>query len=274
LSDKIKLGLMVSLTENVDEAFHEVTRVGLTTCQLCSWNPAIMTEAFATKVREASKRTGVIVSSFWAGHTGKTVWNFIDGPTTIGLVPPGSRAQRLAELKKGADFAKMIGAPSIATHVGFIPEDLNDPNYPPVVEALRDLALYCKGKGLDFLFETGQETPVVLLRTFEDIGTDNLGINLDPANLVLYGKANPVDALDVFGKYVKGMHAKDGKYPTDGRHLGKETAIGEGKVDFPKLIAGLKGYGFRGPITIEREISGPQQVEDIKAAIAALTPLL
>jgi len=274
LAEKLKLGLIVGLTENVEESFHEVTRVGLTTCQLGSWNPSILNEALAAKVREASKRTGVIVSSLWAGHTGKTIWNFIDGPTTIGLVPPGPRAERLAELKMGADFARMIGTSSITTHVGFIPEDLNDPNYPGVVEVLRDLSLHCKKLGLDFLFETGQETPVTLLRAFEDIGTDNLGINLDPANLILYGKANPVDALDVFGKYVKGMHAKDGKYPTDGKHLGKETAIGQGKVDFAKLIAGLKGYGFRGPITIEREIAGPQQIEDIKESIRILSPLL
>jgi sugar phosphate isomerase/epimerase len=274
LPEKLKLGLIVGLTENVEESFHEVTRVGLTTCQLCCWTPAILNESLAAKVREASKRTGVIVSSYWAGHTGKTTWNFIDGPRTIGLVPRETRAERLAELRKGADFARMIGAPSITTHVGFIPEDLNDSNYSGVIDALRELAQHCKKLGLDFLFETGQETPVTLIRAFEDIGTDNLGVNLDPANLILYGKANPVDALDVFGKYVKGMHAKDGKYPTDGKNLGKEAAIGQGKVDFAKLIAGLKGYGFRGPITIEREISGPQQIEDIKESIRILTPML
>lgn len=274
MAEKIKLGLIVTLTQAVESAFKQVVGVGLPTCQLCSWDPGILTDDLAANVRQASKKTGVIVSSYWAGHTGKTVWNFIDGPKTIGLVPPATRASRLAELKKGADFAKKIGAPSITTHVGFIPEDLNDPNYPGVIGALRELANHCRSLGLDFLFETGQETPVTVLRAIEDIGTDNLGINLDPANLILYGKGNPVDALDVFGKHVKGMHAKDGKYPTDGKHLGKETPLGEGKVDFPKLIAGLKACGFRGPITIEREISGPQQAEDIRHAIRVLTPLL
>jgi sugar phosphate isomerase/epimerase len=106
------------------------------------------------------------------------------------------------------------------------------------------------------------------------MGLDNVGVNLDPANLVLYGKANPVDSLDVFGQYVEGMHAKDGLYPTNGRELGKEVPLGEGKVDFPVLIERLKGYGFKGPITIEREISGGQQIIDIRKGIELLTPLL
>jgi sugar phosphate isomerase/epimerase len=105
---------------------------------------------------------------------------------------------------------------------------------------------------------------VTLLRAIEDVAMDNLGINLDPANLILYGKGNPVDALDVIGKYVAGVHAKDGLYPSDGRALGCEVPLGEGKVNFPVLIPKLCRLGFRGALTIEREISGPQQVRDIR----------
>src|SRR5690242_15767538 len=122
MAEKWKLGLIVGLTENVDESFRKVADVGLSTCQLACWKPDILGPGLSVKVKDAAKRYKIEVSSFWAGHSGKTVWNFIDGPRTIGLVPPEPRAQRLAELKKGADFAKMIGAPSISTHVGFIPE--------------------------------------------------------------------------------------------------------------------------------------------------------
>ena len=128
--------------------------------------------------------------------------------------------------------------------------------------------------GLGFWFETGQETPITLLRTIHDIGTDNLGINLDPANLLMYGKANPVDALDVFGQYVRGVHAKDGEYPTNGRQLGVEKPLGEGRVNFPALLTKLKALGFSGALTIEREISGPQQIADIQKAKQMLTALL
>ena len=136
------------------------------------------------------------------------------------------------------------------------------------------MAEHCKKNGQYFLFETGQETPVTLLRTIETVGTGNLGINLDPANLILYGKANPVDALDVFGKYVMEVHAKDGKYPTEGMELGKETRIGEGKVDFPAFIQKLREVGFDGNLIIEREITGTEQEEDIKASKVFLETLI
>ena len=131
-------------------------------------------------------------------------------------------------------------------------------------------ASYCKKNGQYFLFETGQETPVTLLRTIEDVGTGNLGINIDPANLLMYGKANPTDALDVFGKYVRGVHGKDGEYPTNGRHLGAEKPMGEGRVNFPVFIAKLKEIGYDGAITIEREIEGEEQIRDIINAKALL----
>jgi L-ribulose-5-phosphate 3-epimerase len=82
-----------------------------------------------------------------------------------------------------------------------------------------------------------------------------------------------VDALDVFGRYVRGVHAKDGCYPTNGSELGRETPLGEGQVNFPVLIPKLKACGFGGALTIEREISGPQQIADIQKAIQLLTPL-
>ena len=147
--------------------------------------------------------------------------------------------------------------------MGFIPEDPNTQTYLDTIAAVRTVALRCAENGQYFLFETGQETPVTLLRAITDVGLDNLGINLDPANLILYGKANPVDALGIIGKYVRDVHAKDGCYPTDGRTLGQETALGEGQVNFPALIQGLIALGYDGSITIEREISGEQQIADI-----------
>lgn len=271
---KLKLGTMMSLVHGPEEEFRKINELGLPTCQVSCWDPAYYTDEMVDRLLQASEKFSVQPSTLWAGTPGYKVWNLVDGPRTIGLVPEWGRAMRLQALKDGADFAKKIGVPSITTHVGFIPEDPNDPRYDGTIDALKEIAMYCGERGLQFWFETGQETPVTLLRAIEDIGTDNLGINLDPANLLLYGKANPVDAVDVFGRYVRGVHAKDGEYPTDGRHLGKEKALGEGRVDFPRLIPKLKALGFQGALTIEREISGPQQIEDIKRAIALLEPLL
>jgi sugar phosphate isomerase/epimerase len=107
----------------------------------------------------------------------------------------------------------------------------------------------------------------------QDVGTDNQGVNFDLANLILYGKANPVDAIELLAPYVQGIHAKDGLWPTNPKELGEEVAIGKGKVDFPRIIARLKELKYRGAVTIEREISGAQQVEDVRAAKAYLERL-
>jgi len=113
-----------------------------------------------------------------------------------------------------------------------------------------------------------------LIRAIQDDGLDNQGVNFDVANLILYGKANPADAVDLLGPYVQGMHAKDGLYPTDPKNLGEEVPIGQGKVDFPRIIQRLKELNYRGAVTIEREISGPQQVEDVRAAKRYLEKLI
>ena len=266
----MKLGIFISLTPDPDNEFKKVRDLGFPTCQLNGWNQSLFTAEIAQKVLAASKKYSIEITSFWCGWEGPAVWDFIDGPLTLGLVPPQYRQERLQMLKKGSDFAARIGVRDLTTHVGFIPEDPNHPEYQPIIATLRDLALYCKGHEQNFLFETGQETPITLLRAIEDIGTDNLGINLDPANLILYGKANPVDSLDVYGIYVLGVHAKDGLYPTTGRYLGQEVPLGQGKVNVPVFVARLKEVGYDGPLTIEREITGAKQTEDILAAKALL----
>lgn len=270
----LKLGVMASLPEGPEAELKKAHDLGLPTCQIVCWRPELFTEDMAKRLIAASQQYGVEVTTIWTGLPGPAVWNFLEGPATIGLVPPQYRAERVAALKAGADFAVRVGVSNITTHVGFIPETPSDPLYPGVIDALAEVVAYCKQRNLTFCFETGQETPTTLLRVIEDLGRDNLGINLDPANLLLYGKANPVDALDTIGTYVRGVHAKDGEYPTNGRFLGEEKPLGEGRVNFPVLVPRLKACGFTGALTIEREISGPRQVEDIKRAIELLTPLL
>jgi len=271
---KMKIGVLVNLDNNVEAEIKKVRDLGLYSCQLSCWNMNMYTDEIAARVNKATKEYGVTVSTVWGGWQGPGVWDFYDGPVTLGLVPVDFRYARIKDVMAASDFAKKIGVVNVATHVGFLPENPNTEEYHSLVCALRYLAQYIKNNGQYFLFETGQETPVTLRRTIEDIGTDNLGINLDPANLILYGKANPVDALDVFGKYVRDVHGKDGCYPTDGRNLGEEMPLGEGKVNFPAFVAKLKEIGYDGPITIEREISGDKQIEDIKNAKALLEKLI
>jgi L-ribulose-5-phosphate 3-epimerase len=139
---------------------------------------------------------------------------------------------------------------------------------------MRDVVSYCKRNGQNFRYETGQETPITLVRAIGDVGLDNQGVNFDLANLILYGKANPVDAIELLGPYVQGIHAKDGMWPTNPKQLGEEVAIGKGKLDFPRIIERLKQLNYRGAVTIEREISGPQQLEDVRAEKMYLEKLI
>ena len=269
----MEIGVINSL-ENGGRCFEHVSRFGLHVCQLVSWDMTQATLEIADTAKREAAAAGVRICAMWAGVPGPGEWNFLRGPVTLGLVPPEYRAERVAALKRWADFAERVGAPSIVTHCGFIPENMTDPNYEPVVDAIRDVALYCKERGLEFWFETGQETPVVLLRTIQRVGTGNLGINLDPANLLLYGKGNPIDSLDVFGPYVRNVHVKDGFSPTDGEQLGKEAKVGEGKVCFPEFLKRLKEIGFKGELIIEREITGDQQIIDIRDTVNYLHRLL
>ena len=266
----MKTGIIITFDKNVEEHIKKTAELGIPTVQLRCWSSADLTTEIADKALAAMKQYGVSASAFWCGWDGLSSWNFYDGPLTLGLVPRDYRDARMKMLLRGAEIAHYMGITDVITHVGFIPENCYTTEYHELVAALKYIARQLKERGQYFLFETGQETPVTLLRTIEDVGTGNLGINIDPANLLMYGKANPTDALDVFGKYVRGVHGKDGEYPTNGRHLGAEKPMGEGRVNFPVFIAKLKEIGYDGAITIEREIEGEEQIRDIINAKALL----
>ena len=277
---KRKIGVLIrfedELRENLDfmKKFRDIKDLGMQSCQICFPVGEGYTDEVAKKINEAVKETGIEVSLLWAGWSGKNEWNFTEGPTTLGIVPKKYRRKRVKELEKASEFALKIGVKNIATHAGFIPENMTDKAYEGVVNTLRKLCLLYKSRGQNFLFETGQETPVTLLRTIEKIGTGNAFINFDTGNVVLYGKSNSVDAVRVFGKYVRDTHLKDGFYPTCGHELGRECKIGEGLVDFANVLKMLDEVGYDGPLTIEREIKGEKQTEDIKDAIAYFRGLM
>ena len=261
-----KIGVLVHFKPDTDvlKKFNDIKELGLQTCQICiNGNISIYTEEFAKKIVEASKETGIEISTLWSGWRGPQTWNFYEGQYDLGLVPDEYRADRLEDLLMAAEFARKLGVKQLATHVGFLPENPADERYQKTVYALRFLCQRLKNYGMKFMFETGQETPVVIMRVIEDIGTGNLGVNFDTGNLILYGKANPVDALDMIGQYVLDTHLKDGVYPTDGKHLGKEVRFGDGKANFKEFLPKLKSLGYEGSLTIEREISGEKQIADI-----------
>src|SRR5882762_9119729 len=267
----LRLGLIINVGEDPDSSMAKVQNLGLPTCQAFVDD---FTPDLAGRLRQALDKHVIEATSLVVGGPGKEIWDFYQGPLTIGLVPRETRAVRIAHIKKASDFAKQCGIPAVQTHCGFIPENPNDELYRETVMAMREVAAYCKGNGQNFRYETGQETPITLVRAIQDVGLENQGVNFDLANLILYGKANPVDAIELLGPFVQGIHAKDGLWPTNPKELGEEVPIGKGKVDFPRIIARLKELNYGGAVTIEREISGARQLEDVRAAKVYLEKLI
>lgn len=247
--------MKIGIITGIDDPPADIKRVkdfGFDVCQVSAgeYPPGI-----AEKLKDAFEKNNVTPVSMICHGPGPYIYNFREGPETIGLIPRRYRAARIQRLKQGIEICKNAGIPAVHAHFGFIPENPNNELYIEFVDAMKDLGTYALQFGIDIYFETGQETPVTLRRAIEDIGTGNLFVNYDTANLILYGKANPLDGLSVIGKYVKSFHIKDGFYPTDPYKLGREAPIPEGLVDFPGIISFLKKNNFSGSLVIENEMS-------------------
>jgi sugar phosphate isomerase/epimerase len=168
------------------------------------------------------------------------------------------------------DFAAAIGVGSVATHVGFIPEDNTHPDYVAVREMVRRVADHAARYRQTFALETGQEPAHVLQRFLNDVSRPNVGINFDPANMILYGTGDPIAALSTLGPLVLSVHLKDGDWPPRDRAeaLGMERPLGQGIVGIPRFIQKLQEIGFRGPLNIEREAENQQErIADIRNAV-------
>lgn len=261
----MELGLLISPYGNPEATIKRVHDIGFSNCFL-SLDGYInkFTPDAAKQIGDLLAKYDLVATTVEVVGPGPLVWDFLQGPTTIGLIPPKTRSARIDALRQASDFAKLLGIGQVQTHCGFIPEDPADPLYLQGVAAIRTVAEHCQANGQYFLMETGQETPTTMSRALRDAHLPNLAAGLDTANLILYGKANPVDAVDIIGTHVRSVHAKDGKWPTDPSKLGEEVLIGKGLVDFKTVFTKLHKLGYTGAITIERETSGPQQIEDVK----------
>jgi L-ribulose-5-phosphate 3-epimerase len=261
----MEVGLLIAPFGSPEDHLRRARELGFDNCFL-SLDGYIgrFTSTVVSQFRDLIAKYNLTVTAVEVVGPGRLEWNFTEGPSTIGLVPHGTRAARIDALRQVSDFARQLGILQVQTHCGFIPEDPADPLYPQAVEAIREVARICQGNGQYFLMETGQETPTTMSRMLRDVAMPNLAVGLDTANLILYGKANPVDAIDILGPHIRSIHAKDGRWPTDPNKLGEEVLIGKGLVNFKEVFPKLRRLGYAGAVTIERETSGPQQIEDVR----------
>jgi len=213
-------------------------------------------EGAAEAWRAALKEEDFTIVTVFCAYTGES---YADIPTveqTVGFIPLATRAEREQRTKDVSHFAKDIGVKSIACHVGFVPEDKKHPDYIAVRDLVRRICDHAALHGQTFAMETGQEPADILLEFLHDVDRKNLGINFDPANLIMYGSGDPIQAVEVLHEHLISVHCKDGVWPPkmpEGA-LGTEQPLGEGAVGMDKFIAKLRQVGYKGTLNVEREI--------------------
>ena len=230
----------------------------------------------AAEWRNALEQAQFTIVTVFAAYDGES---YADIPTvqrTVGFIPLNTRAERERRTLEVSDFAAAIGVKSIACHIGFVPEDSTHPDYIAVREMVQRVADHAAKHGHTFALETGQEPAHVLQSFLKDVGRSNVGINFDPANMILYGTGDPIEALTVLGPNVLSVHVKDGDWPPRDQAgtLGQERPLGQGSVGIPRFIAKLKDIGFRGSLNIEREAENQEErISDIRKAVVYLSSI-
>jgi sugar phosphate isomerase/epimerase len=221
----------------------------------------------------AAQGSELRIHTMFVGFDGQSYADLASIRRTVGLVLPESREHRCRVARLYSDLARALGVTALAAHIGIVPHDPAHPDYRPLVQVVQGIVDHCAERGQTFHLETGQEPAAVLERFLRDVGRHNTGVNFDPANLILYGTDEPLQALERLAPCVRGVHCKDALPPARPNTLGTEVPIGQGAVDFPALLRRLRQVGYRGPLVIERE-HGPRVFEEIARGQAYLEHLL
>ncbi len=237
------------------ETLAELQSLGLRCGQLGVAGGVDLSDALATQWKSDLDAAQFTLSTVVAAYDGE---DYADIPTvqrTVGFIPQATRAAREERTYAVSDFGARLGVKSIATHIGFVPEDAADPDYVAVRDLVRRVCDHAAANGQSFALETGQERANVLLHFIEDVNRPNLKINFDPANMILYGTGDPIEALRTLAPKVVSVHCKDGDWPPRAiaGALGTERPLGQGSVGIERFVKTLAEVGYRGQLTIERE---------------------
>ncbi|MEN6458241.1 MAG: sugar phosphate isomerase/epimerase family protein [Thermoguttaceae bacterium] len=274
--EKWPLGVFASIDAGLGVRLEVAHELGVPTIQLHAPQRATRTPDNARRFLARLEQLGIRITVVFGGFEGES---YADIPTvarTVGLVPIETREARLVEMKEIADFARLLGVDAVGLHVGFVPHETEDVRYHGVVAVTRELCDHCLGNSQNVHLETGQEAADDLLEFISDVDRENLFVNFDPANMILYGCGEPIEALRKVGSYVRSVHCKDAKWASHpGRDWGAEVPLGQGDVGIEAFLRELNEQGYTGPLTIEREI--PQdpirQKEEIGNGIRLLNEL-
>ncbi len=274
--EKWPIGVFASLDAGLGVKLSVVRELGIPTIQLHAPSRPARTAEGAREFLNKLREINVTLTAVFGGFEGES---YADIPTverTVGLVPRETRAKREAEMREIADFARLLNVDVVALHLGFVPHDEKNSLWTEAVQLTRALCDHCRGNRQALHLETGQEDADTLVKFIAAVERDNLFVNFDPANMILYGSGEPIEALRKVGRWVKSVHCKDAKWAANpGKEWGQEVALGDGDVGFENYLRTLDEIGYTGPLTIEREI--PQdpnrQMVEIGRAVRLLNQL-
>lgn len=271
--EKWATGVFTSIGEGLGAELDSVKEFGVSTVHLHAPDANLRTVEKTAEIKAQFEEARIEVSVVFAGFPDDDYTTTDLVKETVGLVPPDRRERRLAEIVDIADFAHGLGVDAIGMHLGFVPQDPTDPDFTSIVNVARQVCDHCLTIGLFLHLETGQETAEELLTFIHAVDRENLAVNFDPANMILYGAGEPLVALDIVGPYVRSVHCKDAKFERKpGQPWYEDAPLGQGDVDIKSCLLKLRDLGYDGPLTIEREYS-PDQVRDIKTALELLENL-
>ena len=265
------VGVFASIDAGLGVKLDVVKELGIKTIQLHTPHRDCRTKQHAESFAKTLRESGITITTVFLGFEGESYASIKITAETVGLVPKATRAARLAESKEIADFAHLLGVTAIGSHIGFVPHDTASQDYKDMVACIQELCDYLAKNGQALHLETGQEDADSLLTFIGNVKRNNLFINFDPANLILYGMGDPIGSLKKVGHLVRGVHCKDA-LATEGKpgvDWGKEVPFGTGQVNAKLFLQTLKEIGFHGPLTIEREIpeEPKRQKEEIGQAL-------
>ncbi|MDO5565016.1 MAG: sugar phosphate isomerase/epimerase family protein, partial [Planctomycetia bacterium] len=219
-------------------------KMGVKAIQLKAPYPDKRTDRDVQIILDKVKKAGVRITSVQSGFTDESYKSIDIVRKTVGLVPAATREERMEQFRGVCVFAKKLGLDTVCFHFGFVPHDTKSKQYKDVVDTMRFCCDFATGQGLQINLETGQETGPALLQFITDVNRTNLFINFDPANMILYGCGEPIEALKLVGKYVRSVHCKDACWASKrGTDWGKEVPFGQGNVNARLFIQTLKDIG-------------------------------
>ncbi|MEP0841336.1 MAG: sugar phosphate isomerase/epimerase [Phycisphaerae bacterium] len=209
------------------------------------------------------KDSGLEVSATCVGFAGEDYSTIQKIAATGGYLPDDDWEHRYAKTVAVADLTRQLGVELLSVHVGFVPHDRHEPKYAVMVDRVRRVADALGERGLTLVAETGQEKAADLIAFMDAVARPNLAVNFDPANMILYGVGDPVEAVGLLRERIAHVHMKDANWARNPmQEWGEEVVLGAGEADIPRVVSKLRSTGYRGPLIIERE-AGNQRIADI-----------